>query len=159
MAPFVSPGAFGLDALTHYLQLAQEQKRQALLDQLNQQNQVTAQADRARGLDLQQRGQDLNEAYRRDQLDATAQQRADALAAVAPPMPGMVGSVPSQFALPMDTPADLSGLTTSAPTAAAVPGRPPGRKPRRSWTGSARPRRTGPTRRRRSGTFWPSRAS
>ena len=117
MAPFVSPGAFGLDALTHYLQLAQEQKRQALLDQLNQQNQATAQADRQEGLRLQARGQDLNEAYRRDQLDATAQQRADALAAVAPPMPGMVGSVPSQFALPMDTPADLSGLTTSAPTA------------------------------------------
>jgi hypothetical protein len=100
------------------------QKRQDMLDSLKQQkeqadiaNQQASRELQSRGLDIQQQGQDLMNTQRTDALAETKRKEDAALAAVQPPTPGLVGNVPSQFAMPMDTPSDTSGIGTTAPTA------------------------------------------
>ncbi len=123
-APFQAPGAAAMDEFQQALLRREMMKRQAMLDSLAQQkqqaditNQQAARDAQNRGLDIQQQGQDLMNTQRQDALAETKRKEDAALAAVQPPTPGLVGNVPSQFAMPMDTPSDTSGIGTTAPTA------------------------------------------
>jgi hypothetical protein len=122
--PFQAPGAAAMEELQQALLRREMQKRQDMLDSLKQQkeqadiaNQQASRELQSRGLDIQQQGQDLMNTQRTDALAETKRKEDAALAAVQPPTPGLVGNVPSQFAMPMDTPSDTSGIGTTAPTA------------------------------------------